>query len=546
MFKFLKEKLKSALDKFSSKAEADAEEDVLDNVPLEGESAEKQETGSQKADEKLCAGKEDKPEKESYSKAAEEKEEEPDEEEEPGKEKSGQPKGKGDSGEHRDEDSEDNTKDYVSSKKKESYAFARQKEQLQKEKLLSEATENAGDFDDSGKAKEPESYKDEKEGKVAKPEKSQEKKAKAQEEREEENKGKEKLDKKVSGQPAAESLDKSGSKGAEQMPEDSQDKNMAKEQPETAFKKQGKDSSEKQEAEKKGFFSRFKKALSEKVSMVRLSEEKFDELFFELEVALLESNVALEAIDKIKEELKERLVENKVRRGKIKDEVISSLRDAVYKIISSAEPFDFIEKIKESEKPAVILFLGVNGSGKTTTIAKLSKLLISNGLKPVIAASDTFRAAAIQQLQLHAEKLGVKMIKHDYGSDPAAVAFDAVSYAKAHSCDAVFIDSAGRLHSNANLMDELKKIARVAKPDMKIFVGEAITGNDCVEQAKAFDESISIDAIILTKADVDEKGGAAVSISYVTKKPIIFIGTGQEYDDIEAFNAEKILESLGL
>ena len=164
----------------------------------------------------------------------------------------------------------------------------------------------------------------------------------------------------------------------------------------------------------------------------------------------------------------------------------------------------------------------------------------------VIAAADTFRAAAIDQLQLHADKLNIKMIKHDYGSDAAAVAFDAVKHAEAKKIDVVLIDTAGRIHSNINLMDEMKKIIRVAKPDLKIFIGESITGNDCTEQAKKFNEAIGIDGIILSKADIDEKGGAAISISYITGKPILYIGTGQEYKDIKEFNPEMIMENLGL
>ena len=164
----------------------------------------------------------------------------------------------------------------------------------------------------------------------------------------------------------------------------------------------------------------------------------------------------------------------------------------------------------------------------------------------VLAASDTFRAASIEQLQQHADKLGIKMIKHDYGSDPAAVAFDAIKHAKAKNVAVVLIDTAGRMHSNVNLIDEMKKIIRVAKPDLKIFVGESITGNDCVEQAKTFNEAVGIDGIILAKADIDEKGGAAVSVSYVTKKPILYLGTGQRYNDLEPFSQDKIIKSIGL
>ncbi|HHE36710.1 MAG TPA: signal recognition particle-docking protein FtsY, partial [Candidatus Woesearchaeota archaeon] len=209
--------------------------------------------------------------------------------------------------------------------------------------------------------------------------------------------------------------------------------------------------------------------------------------------------------------------------------------------------FNLVEEIKKKkEKPYIIAFIGVNGSGKTTTMAKIAHMLIQHRLSVVFAASDTFRAAAIQQLEEHAKKLGVKMIKHEYESDPAAVAYDAVQHARARNIDVVLIDTAGRLHSNDNLMNELKKLVRVNKPDLKIFVGESITGNDCIEQAKLFNQAVGIDVIILAKADVDEKGGAAVSISYVTKKPIIYLGTGQKYEDLAEFKPELVMKSIGL
>ena len=192
------------------------------------------------------------------------------------------------------------------------------------------------------------------------------------------------------------------------------------------------------------------------------------------------------------------------------------------------------------------MFVGINGSGKTTTIAKITSLLQENNLKTVMAAADTFRAAAIQQLQEHADRLGVKIVKHDYGADPAAVAFDAVRYAEANNVDVVLVDTAGRQHNNKNLMEEIKKIVRVANPDLKIFIGESITGNDCVEQAENFNQAVGIDGIVLTKADVDEKGGAAISISHVTKKPIIYLGTGQEYSDLKSFDPSIITSSLEL
>ncbi len=296
--------------------------------------------------------------------------------------------------------------------------------------------------------------------------------------------------------------------------------------------------------EKKGFFSRLTSKISEAVTTTSISDSKFDELFWDLEIVLLENNVAVEVIDKIKSDLKQSIVDKPIHRGKVEETVISSLKNSISGLFEFSK-VDLLEKAK-SKKPFVICFVGVNGSGKTTSIAKIANLLLKNKLSVVLAAADTFRAAAIDQLQLHADKLGVKLIRYDYGADAAAVAFDAVKYAQAKSKDVVLIDTAGRLHSNHNLVEEMKKIVRVSKPDMIVFVGESITGNDCVEQAKQFNEAVHIDGIILSKADIDEKGGAAISVSYVTKKPILYIGTGQEYDDLEVFNKEKVLASVGL
>ncbi|RJQ21379.1 signal recognition particle-docking protein FtsY [Candidatus Woesearchaeota archaeon] len=293
-------------------------------------------------------------------------------------------------------------------------------------------------------------------------------------------------------------------------------------------------------AEEKGFFRR----MTEKITTKKISPEQFDELFWDLELALLENNVALEVIEKIKADLKSAIVERPVPRGQVEETIVHALQESLSGLFIES-PIDIVQKAKE-KKPLVVCFVGVNGSGKTTSIAKMTKYLQSNGLSVVLAAADTFRAAAIDQLQLHADNLGVKLIRHDYGSDPAAVAFDAVKHAEAAKKDVVLIDTAGRLHSNINLVDEMKKIVRVAKPDLKIFVGESITGNDCVEQARKFDEAVGIDGIILAKADIDEKGGAAISVSFVTKKPILFLGMGQEYKDFQPFDKDKLLASLGL
>ncbi len=289
----------------------------------------------------------------------------------------------------------------------------------------------------------------------------------------------------------------------------------------------------------KGFFAKAK----EYVSTKRISADKFDGLFWDLELALLENNVSVEVIEKIKSDLKEELVDKPLPRD-VEKKIEETLKKSLEEVLD-IEKIDFIEKVK-NKKPFIIAFFGINGSGKTTSIAKIAHLLKKQGLTSVLAASDTFRAAAIHQLEEHANNLQLKIIKHDYGADAAAVAFDAVKFAQKQGTDVVLIDTAGRLHSDTNLMDELKKIVKVVNPDLKIFVGESITGNDCVEQASKFNEHIGIDGIILTKADVDEKGGAAISVSFITKKPILFIGTGQEYDNLQEFDADLVLNSLGL
>lgn len=295
------------------------------------------------------------------------------------------------------------------------------------------------------------------------------------------------------------------------------------------------------EEKKEGFFSKLKKAFT----TAKITESDFERFFSELELALIENNVAMEAIDALKKSLKDQLANKEIKRGKIEEEIKESLEKAMSDLL--IEPFDLIEKIKNNlkeKKPYVIAFFGINGVGKTLTIAKIAHLLKKNNISCIAAASDTFRAAAIEQLAKHSDKLGIEMIKHKYGADPAAVAFDAISHAKSHGIDAVLIDTAGRMHAKANLMREMEKIIRVSKPDLKIFVGESIAGNDVIEQVKAFDETAGIDAIILTKADVDERGGACISVSHVTGKPILFLATGQEYSEIKKFDKKEILKNI--
>ncbi len=275
-----------------------------------------------------------------------------------------------------------------------------------------------------------------------------------------------------------------------------------------------------------------------------LSERDLEGPLWELEMALLESDVALPVAESIIDRIKKDLSgQHKKLLSSTGDIAEDALRDSILSILS-AHTLDFEDYIKSHEKPVTVVFTGVNGTGKTTTIAKLAELLKEKGYGVVIAAGDTFRAGAIEQLEKHAERLNVKMIKHQQGSDPAAVIYDAVAYAKSNKKDVVLADTAGRLHTNINLMEQLKKISRVIKPDLVIFVDEAIAGNDAVERAKLFNDAVPISGSILTKADADAKGGAAISIAHITGKPILFLGVGQEYKDLKKFDPGWFVDRL--
>lgn len=305
-------------------------------------------------------------------------------------------------------------------------------------------------------------------------------------------------------------------------------------------KEEVKEEPQEAEVEKKSLFSK----ISSKVSKTIIKEEDFDEYSEDLEMLLLENNVALEVAEKVTQELKEKIVGQEMPKKEIENKIKQALKEIIEDIL--IDPFDLVKKIEEKKGPYVILFCGINGTGKTTTIAKFANLLKKEKLSCVMAAADTFRAAAIDQIKKHGDALDIKVISHDYNSDPAAVGFDAVKYAQKNSIDAVLIDTAGRIHTDKNLMAQITKIAKVTNPDTKIFVGESLTGNDSVEQVKAFDEAIALNGIILTKADIDEKGGTALSVGYVTEKPILYLGIGQEYNKIEKFDKQKFIEKLEL
>jgi fused signal recognition particle receptor len=295
------------------------------------------------------------------------------------------------------------------------------------------------------------------------------------------------------------------------------------------------------EKEKTGVLDR---ALALTRGEVVLSEKDLEGPLWELEMALLESDVALPVAESIIATIKADLTgQHKKFLHSTGDIAEDALIDAISKILN-VNTLDFDDYVKKKEKPVIISFIGVNGTGKTTTIAKLAERLKEQQYSVVIAAGDTFRAGAIEQLEMHADRLGVKMIKHQQGADPAAVIYDAVQFAKNNKKDVVLADTAGRLHTNVNLMEQLKKISRVVKPDLVIFVDEAIAGNDAVERAKLFNDAVPVSGTILTKADADAKGGAAISIAHITGKPILFLGVGQEYKDLKKFETQWFIDRL--
>ena len=277
---------------------------------------------------------------------------------------------------------------------------------------------------------------------------------------------------------------------------------------------------------------------------VILDEDDLSGPLWELELALLESDVEVEVAEALTDRLESELVgERRTVIQRTSSVVTPALRDALLEILAVGQ-FDFEARLESIDTPIVIVFTGVNGVGKTTSIAKLSRYLSEQGYSTVMANGDTFRAGAEEQIATHADRLDVELISHEQGGDPAAVLYDAKEYATAHDIDVVLADTAGRLHTSKGLMDQLEKIGRVVDPDLTLFVDEAVAGQDAVNRAREFDEAIPIDGTILTKADADSSGGAALSIAHVTGKPILFLGTGQGYDDLERFDPERMVDRL--
>jgi fused signal recognition particle receptor len=288
--------------------------------------------------------------------------------------------------------------------------------------------------------------------------------------------------------------------------------------------------------------------LYDTVTKTELKGKDLDKVLDEFQLELIQSDVAVSVAEYVAVELKNKL--DDVRFARFSDpraRVRAILAEVLLSLLEKAgrlDVFEFVEKKRAAGEPTIMVFVGINGTGKTTSIAKLAHILQDKGRTVVIAASDTYRSGAVEQLEEHARRIGVKTIKHQYGADPAAVAFDAVSYARAHGVNVVLIDTAGRMGTNANLLEEMKKIVRVTKPDLTILVVDALTGNDAVEQGKVFAQAVNIDGIILAKLDADVKGGNAVSLSYIMGKPVVLVGTGQKYDDLEPFKADFIVKNM--
>jgi len=298
-------------------------------------------------------------------------------------------------------------------------------------------------------------------------------------------------------------------------------------------------------------FERLRKGLSSAVSKIVVTElkaEKLRPILDDFRLNLIENDVAVPVAYFITDELERRLDGVQVKRlGDRKELVKETLHEVLIEILTTKESVNLLERVEEKKRakePYTILFVGINGTGKTTSIAKVAQFLMKKGYSVVLAGGDTYRAGSIEQLEQHSQRLGVRMIKHKYGADPAAVAYDAIRHAESRGINVVLIDTAGRIQTDRNLMSELTKIKRVVDPDLTVLVIDALIGNDAVLQAEEFHKSVNVDANILTKVDADVKGGASLSVAHVTGKPIIFIGVGQEYKDLEPFEPERFTRMI--
>ena len=273
-----------------------------------------------------------------------------------------------------------------------------------------------------------------------------------------------------------------------------------------------------------------------------------DNMLEELEWVLLESDISSDAVNAVINALKDNLIGSRLRKGADLSKVVEAALKRSLKGLLAAGYWDFDASVQSfieaGDTPVVIMLVGVNGTGKTTTAAKIAKRLQNNNLTVIAAAGDTFRAGAIQQLEAHCDNLGIRCVSTQRGGDTAAVARDAIESAQARGIDVVLVDTAGRMQNKTNLMNELNKVRRVANPHLTLFVGDSLAGNDAVDQARMFQEIMKFDGAVLTKLDTDAKGGAGLSIAFATGRPIVFAGVGQGYDDLKQFDPDWLLNQL--
>ena len=290
------------------------------------------------------------------------------------------------------------------------------------------------------------------------------------------------------------------------------------------------------------------KGIVDRISSAGLSEKDLDPVLWDLQLHLIGSDVSVEVAERVCAELKQRLLGSDAPRFGDRSKLVrDALRQSIEAVLGGQGSLDLLKAAADHKRrgePLSVMFVGINGTGKTTTIAKVARLLMDHGYSVVLASGDTYRAGAIEQLEEHGRRLGVRVIQHKYGSDSAAVGFDAVQHAKAQGVDVVLIDTAGRMQTNRNLMDELQKVKRVVRPSLTIIVLDSLIGNDATEQAMTFNKAVGFDAAILTKVDADAKGGSSLSVSYITGKPVIYVGVGQGYGDLQPFDAGWFTEKL--
>ncbi len=290
------------------------------------------------------------------------------------------------------------------------------------------------------------------------------------------------------------------------------------------------------------------KGIVNKISSSGLTQKDLDPILWELQLQLISNDVSLEVAEKVCEELKDRLLGEDAPRFRDKTKIVGeAMKGSLKSVMRGKQQMDVLKMVADYKKkgePFSIMFVGINGTGKTTTIAKMARLLMDEGYSVVLASGDTYRAGAIEQLEEHARRLGVRVIKHNYGSDAAAVGYDAVQHAKAKGIDVVLIDTAGRMQTNQNLMDELRKMKRIVQPSLTIIILDSLIGNDATEQAMTFNNQVGFDAAVLTKLDADTKGGSSLSVAYLTGKPVLYVGVGQGYKDLQPFDAEWFADKL--